>query len=56
MKQAKQNPNYQAFFVLGLSLLAVGIATANPGLLGAGVVFFLICLANRNKNDRDPSP
>ncbi len=56
MKQAKQKPNYQAFLVLGLALLAIGIATANPGLLGAGVVFLLIGLVNRNNNDRTPSP
>lgn len=42
-------PNYHSFFVLGVVLFIGGIIQRNLGLLGAGVVFSILGLANKNK-------
>jgi hypothetical protein len=48
-------PNYQAFFIMGISFLALGIIltyTVNPGFLGfiaIGIIYIAICLANKDK-------
>jgi 4-amino-4-deoxy-L-arabinose transferase-like glycosyltransferase len=48
-------PNYQAFFAMGISFLGLGIAltaTINPGFLGfiaLGIIYMAIGLANRDK-------
>ena len=47
--------NYRVFFILGICLMGLGIVfmiTVSPaflGFLGAGVVFMIIGLANRDK-------
>ncbi len=46
-------PKYQAYFVIGLAFLPIGIATANPAFLIIGLVFLLISLTNRKKWVRD---
>jgi hypothetical protein len=50
----RREPEYRALFILGISLLPVGIATENPGLWGAGVVFMVLGLANRGKWKKEP--
>ena len=47
MAEKKRRPNLIAFFPIGAGLVAVGIATKNMGLGGAGVVFIMIALADR---------
>jgi hypothetical protein len=48
-------PNYQAFFVLGISFLVLGIILASSispgfyGFVGLGIVYMAIGLANRDK-------
>ena len=51
-----KDPDYRAFFILGICFLPVGIPVAiaadNPGLLGLsaiGIVYIAIGLANRDK-------
>ena len=53
MNKDKRAPNYQALFVIGIALLPVGIATANPAFLAIGLIFLLIGLTNRKKWVRD---
>ena len=48
----KDNSRSQGLIVIGLALLAIGIATANPAFLGVGVVFFVIGLAQRDQSAR----
>lgn len=50
----KVEPDYRAFFILGISFLPVGIATDNPGLWGMGVIFLILGLANRDKWKAEP--
>ncbi len=52
----KGEPNYKAFFIMGITFLSLGItlsaATENPGLIGIsglGVVYIVIGLKNRDK-------
>ena len=51
----KEEPNYQAFFAMGLSFIAMGIALSivvTPGFLGffaLGVVYLIIGLKNKDK-------
>ena len=45
----KVEPDYRAFFILGISFLPIGIATDNPGLWGMGTVFMVLGLVNRSK-------
>ena len=45
----KVEPDYRVFFILGISLLPIGIATDNPGMWGVGAVFLVLGLANRDK-------
>ena len=48
-------PNYQAFFVMGISFLALGIilsSSTSPafyGFVGMGIIYMVIGLANRDK-------
>jgi len=44
-----REPNYRVFFVMGITWLPIGIATKNYGLLGMGLAFLIIGLANRDK-------
>lgn len=54
MKDEKPT-DYRVFFILGCSLIAVGISLMSAvgpaflGFLGSGVVFMIIGLANRDK-------
>ena len=50
----RREPDYRAFFILGISFLPIGIATENPGLWGVGVVFMVLGLANRGKWKEEP--
>ena len=50
----KREPDYRVFFILGISLLPIGIATDNPGMWGVGAVFLVLGLANRNKWKTEP--
>jgi NhaP-type Na+/H+ or K+/H+ antiporter len=50
-----REPNYQAFFTMGISFLALGIilsAAVGPafiGFVGLGIIYMIIGLVNRNK-------
>ena len=50
-----EEPNYQAFFTMGISFLAMGIvfsAAVGPaflGFVGIGIIYMAIGLANRDK-------
>jgi hypothetical protein len=46
--------DYRVFFILGISLLPVGIATDNPGMWGIGAVFLVLGLVNRDKWKAEP--
>ena len=57
-KKKKQlgEPDYRAFFILGITFFPVGISLAaaldNPGFIGMsamGFIFLVIALANRDK-------
>jgi hypothetical protein len=51
----KKEPDYQAFFAMGLSFFAMGIALSivvTPGFLGffaLGVIYMIIGLKNKDK-------
>ena len=45
----RSEPDYRAFFILGISFLPIGIATENPGLWGMGAVFMILGAVNRDK-------
>lgn len=47
--ELNREPDYRAFFILGITFLPIGIATENPGLWGMGVVFMVLGAVNRNK-------
>jgi len=49
MKKKKRELDYRAFYVIGLSLFVVGLATKIYGLFAGGLVLFIIGLANRDK-------
>ena len=53
-KGQKSAADYRTFFILGISMLPVGIATDNPGLWGMGAVFMVFGLANRDKWSEEP--
>ena len=50
-----KEPDYRAFFIMGISFLPMGIiftATINPGFIGfigMGIIYMAIGLANRDK-------
>jgi hypothetical protein len=50
-----EKSNYQAFFIMGISFLAMGIiftSSINPGFIGfiaLGIIYMTIGLANRDK-------
>ncbi len=46
-KQKQRNVNYRALFILGITFIPVGIATANPAFMTLGLVFLAIGLLNR---------
>lgn len=54
-KGEMREPNYQAFFTMGISFLALGIilsAAVGPafiGFFGLGIIYMVIGLANRDK-------
>ena len=52
--ELRSEPDYRAFFILGISFLPIGIATENPGLWGMGAVFMILGAANRNKWNNAP--
>jgi len=57
MDKQKKDMDYRAFFILGVSLMAVGISLMSVRLaflafLGFGVVFRIIGLANRDKGSK----
>jgi len=52
MKKKKREMDYRAFYIIGISLFAVGLATKAYGLFAAGVVFFIIGLANMDKGKK----
>ena len=37
-----EKQNNQLFFILGISMLAIAVATDNPAFIGVGVVFMLM--------------
>jgi hypothetical protein len=45
--------NNQVLFVIGVVLLPIGSAKANPVLMGVGLIFFFLGLTNRIKGVRD---
>ena len=45
--EKRRIPNLIGLFPIGAGVVAVGIATTNMGLVGAGVVFILIAVADR---------
>ena len=47
-------PDYRAFFIIGISLIPVGISSDNFGLMGAGIVFMALGIANRSKWKEQP--
>ena len=54
-KKPKKEPDYRAFFIMGISFLPVGIiftAAISPGFIGftaIGLIYMTIGLANRDK-------
>ena len=44
-----REPNYRAFFVMGITWLPIGIATDNYAFSFMGLAFLIIGLANRDK-------
>jgi hypothetical protein len=48
-KGGKHEPDYYAFFILGLTWLPLGLALDNPGFWAMGLVFMGIGLANKDK-------
>lgn len=56
MKKKKKQPNYQAFFAVGVIFMGVGVtfmAAVNPGLgaafIGLGAVYMIIGGKNKDK-------
>ena len=54
-RNEQMDTDYRVFFILGISLLPIGIATDNPGMWGIGAVFLLLGLANRDKWKAEPN-
>ena len=46
MAEVKRKPNMVGLLVIGCGLVAVGIATENYGLIGAGGLFIIIGAAD----------
>jgi hypothetical protein len=53
MKDDRRAPKYQAYFVIGIAFLPIGIATGNLAFFVIGLVFLIIGLTNRKKWVRD---
>ena len=52
--ELNSEPDYRAFFILGISFLPVGIATENTGLWAMGLIFMILGAANRSKWNDTP--
>ncbi len=52
--QGKRDPEYRAFFIMGVAFLPIGIATGNAGFWAMGLIFLILGITNREKwsNDR----
>ena len=48
-KEEKTEPNYRLFFILGVTWIPLGFATDNPGFWGAGIIFMILGLVNKDK-------
>ncbi|MBT3320823.1 MAG: hypothetical protein HN392_00905 [Anaerolineae bacterium] len=48
-KNKKTEPDYRAFFILGITWLPLGIATDNSAFTSLGIVFLVLGLVNRDK-------
>lgn len=48
-KEGQVDPDYRAFFIIGVTWLPLGIATENPAFWGMGAIFMAVGLANRDK-------
>ena len=66
-KSESREPNYRVFFITGLILVAIGIiwigasffldiTIAGGAFLGLGVIYLIICLANRDKWRKKKEP
>lgn len=52
MESFSTESHYRAAAGFGIILIAVGVATKNYGLMGAGVVFLIIGLIKRRKAEK----
>lgn len=52
MKNFPTKSHYRAAAGFGIILIAVGVATKNYGLMGAGLVFLVIGLVKRRKAEK----
>ena len=53
MKKGRRLPDNRALLVIGLALLPLGIAMANPAFMAVGLVFLFLGLTNRINGVRD---
>ena len=49
MKRQRKCGNYWTFFILGIALIPIAIATENMAFLGVGVAFIAVALVNRDR-------
>ncbi len=47
--QGKRDPEYRAFFIMGIAFVPIGVATGNAGFWVMGLVFLILGIANREK-------
>jgi len=52
--QIGREPDYRAFFILGICFLPIGISTENTGLWAMGLIFAILGVANRDKWKEEP--
>ncbi len=52
MEKFPTKSHYRAAAGFGITLIAVGVATKNYGLMGAGLVFLIIGLVKRKKAEK----
>ncbi len=50
MSEKDTKTQFQGFFVIGIALMVVGMASGNIGLMGAGIVFLVLGLRTREKD------
>lgn len=48
-KDQNRTPNYRVLFIVGISWIPLGIATANIAFTGAGLLLMIVSLVNRKK-------